>query len=515
MTRFRAFLILAAVLAAPAARAAVVAAPGYHAYTITTPGTVQGGLVRRGGAVLVGQGAFGVGGEQVIRLDGGGATTIATGFNSLGGFDIDAGGTLYVVDNGGDQAGAVTGDTLFAIADAVTRTTAVGALGHEVVPAGTIPFAMHPLVLSTGDVLVSDAAGFGSGRIVRVAAGAPPTASTFISGLDFLGALALDLDGSLLVDNVVFDPVTFASTGAVLRFAIADGHALGTLKDGLSGALGLVLDGDGNALVSGGFTPDFSSSTVIAIAPGGAVTERAHGFSFSGEMFFDAARDELLVLDFGVQHIDAICRDVDADGVCDADDDCPTVADPAQTDTDGDGLGDACDPCTGVTVQKPMLAVRKLGAPAGDESLGFSGRLTLPFPITPALDPVTKGLRLLVSDTVGTLLDATLPGGAFDPATETGWQIGKGGAFKYRNKQGGILGIASAAVKPSTKVPGLVKVAVRGKKALYPVDPTRLPLSATVVLDAAAGQCGDAVFPGPAPTPACTHDPVKAKVTCR
>ncbi len=36
--------------------------------------------------------------------------------------------------------------------------------------------------------------------------------------------------------------------------------------------------------------------------------------------------------------------DTDADGVPDNDDDCPAVADPAQADTDGDGLGDACDP---------------------------------------------------------------------------------------------------------------------------------------------------------------------------
>src|SRR5262249_11503075 len=31
------------------------------------------------------------------------------------------------------------------------------------------------------------------------------------------------------------------------------------------------------------------------------------------------------------------------DGICDLDDDCPTVADPTQADLDGDGTGDACD----------------------------------------------------------------------------------------------------------------------------------------------------------------------------
>src|SRR3989441_10042893 len=405
--------LVALLLAAPVVRAAVVAAPGYAVHTITTPDTVEGGVVRQGDAILVGQGpSFAAGAQSIVRLDAGGPTTIATGFNSLGGFDLASDGTLYVVDNcfTGDGCGTTTtGDTVYAIPDALTRTTAVTAAGHEVVPPGTIPFASDVFVAPGGAALVSDAAGNGAGRVVKVV---PGMATELIGGLDLVGGITLAADGTLRIVDAILN-LDFSTTGKVLEYQV-DGTPLGTLVSGLAGGFAAATDGAGNVLVSSIGPP--GSSKVIAVAPDGGVSDRATGFGFSGDLFFDAARDEALVLDFGVTDIAAICRDQDGDGVCDAVDNCPLVANPSQADADGDGIGDACDPCTGAAIGNAKLVLAKLAPPAGDDTLAFKGRMTLP--TAPPLDPVTTGVRLLADP----VLDVTIPGGAFDPATMTGWK---------------------------------------------------------------------------------------------
>src|SRR5438132_4251018 len=205
--------LVALLLAAPVVRAAVVAAPGYAVHTITTPDTVEGGVVRQGDAILVGQGpSFAAGAQSIVRLDAGGPTTIATGFNSLGGFDLASDGTLYVVDNcfTGDGCGTTTtGDTVYAIPDALTRTTAVTAAGHEVVPSGTLPFAGDVFVAPGGAALVSDAAGNGAGRVVKLV---PGMATDLIAGLDLVGGITLAADGTLRIVDAILNP-DFSTTG--------------------------------------------------------------------------------------------------------------------------------------------------------------------------------------------------------------------------------------------------------------------------------------------------------------
>ena len=56
----------------------------------------------------------------------------------------------------------------------LSRTTALAAVGAEVVPAGSIPAAAD-VALHGKDLLVTDAVGPGAGRLVRVSKGAVTT----------------------------------------------------------------------------------------------------------------------------------------------------------------------------------------------------------------------------------------------------------------------------------------------------------------------------------------------------
>jgi hypothetical protein len=473
MRKVTAVCTLALLLAARVA-SAVTAAPGYAVRTIPTPLSVAGGVVARGGAVLVGQGSFGAGLESVVRIDGGGTTTIATGFNSLGGFDLDAAGTLYVVDNGGDLGGALTGDTVYAIPNALTRTTPLAAVGAEVLPSGSVPTAQEVLVSGTG-LLVADAAGPGVGKILKVVGGVP---TNLITGLDYLGGMAF-LGRTLLVDDL-----DGGFSGNVLRYT-ATGTPLGALATGLPASYGLAVDGTCNALVSGEFSFDCSSGRILAIPPGGgAPVTRATAFCSAGDLYFDGARDETLALDFGASAVTAICRDRNGDSVCDADAPC---------------VGPAA--LTGVN-----LKLGRLSTPGGDDTLSLKAEATLP--LVPSIDPVTTGLRLRLTGGSGAVAEAMIPGGAYDPATRIGWKPnGAGTQWKYKNTTCPVGAIVAAKVKviPAT---GVVRFSVTGKGGAYPVAPADLPLQASLLLDP-AGQCGAASLTG------CTFSSTGATLSCR
>ncbi|MCW5891176.1 MAG: right-handed parallel beta-helix repeat-containing protein [bacterium] len=158
---------------------------------------------------------------------------------------------------------------------------------------------------------------------------------------------------------------------------------------------------------------------------------------------------------------------------------------------------------TGSALARANLVLKKLDTPAADDGLIFKGDVVVPHPFTPALDPATSGAVVVIADSTGVrALDATIPGGAYDPVTKVGWKAAKNGlAWKYTAKVPPVGGITVLSIKDlSKKTPGLVQIKVTGKNGAYAVNTANLPLTGVVILDpptGATGQCGTASFDAP------------------
>lgn len=111
--------------------------------------------------------------------------------------------------------------------------------------------------------------------------------------------------------------------------AQGDNLVYSTFVGGIHRDLGesIAIDGDGNAYIAG-FTssPDFPTTTDAYQPVFGAAAQRAFIVKILTE------------------------SDTDGDGILDAADNCPLVANPGQEDSDGDGTGDVCDEPTAVTI---------------------------------------------------------------------------------------------------------------------------------------------------------------------
>jgi parallel beta-helix repeat protein len=162
------------------------------------------------------------------------------------------------------------------------------------------------------------------------------------------------------------------------------------------------------------------------------------------------------------------------------------------------------------TSASPMTAaairLSGLDTPGGDDHLSFSGRFVIPHPFSPALDPPTRGIGIVLEDLDGVrIVDAVLPDGAYDRVAKVGWRTsGSGTRWHYIDKRGTpIDGITGVVIKDlSSRQPGRVDVRITGRRGDYRGAADALTLTGTVVLDpptAETGQCGSA-------TAACVAD---------
>jgi len=194
----------------------------------------------------------------VLATESGSELTVATGFNSIGDCVYDAANDiLYVTDNAAEVAGAVTGDTVFAIMSA-SAAPGLAAAGQEFTPASSIPSAQSITIDALGRVLVGDAVGGGAGSVVDATSGVavPHIAAAF----DFTGGLAADAAGNLYVSQnlATFESELSAydSSGAFVGQLVAPTFSLGSYD--------LVLNQDGRLLATGAFGGDVLSIDAVS-----------------------------------------------------------------------------------------------------------------------------------------------------------------------------------------------------------------------------------------------------------
>jgi cysteine-rich repeat protein len=185
--------------------------------------------------------------------------------------------------------------------------------------------------------------------------------------------------------------------------------------------------------------------------------------------------------------------------------------------TDGDGCSSTCALECPITVLKPQLTLRNLHTPPGDDKLTFRGKAILPVPFDPVLNPLANGVRLLINHTAGSVLDITIPGGAYVDPPAVGWKVNRRGtSWRYLNRSTTLLGgIFQVVIRDrSATTPGLVQVVARGKAGAYPVPLNGLPVTARVVLHPPTAQCATASFPG-SPAATCAFNASLRTLRCR
>ncbi|HEV7734161.1 MAG TPA: hypothetical protein VGR62_18460 [Candidatus Binatia bacterium] len=156
---------------------------------------------------------------------------------------------------------------------------------------------------------------------------------------------------------------------------------------------------------------------------------------------------------------------------------------PALPDADGDGIGDACDPCTGgsVVTGSRLNLKGSFASPGGWTQLTWRGKVTTSLA---GFAPTSNGPLLLIEDANGRVVTSTwLPANAFLSTTgQAKWTVsGSRFIYKDRGKPGPLVdGILSVSVKRASG--GVATISVKEKGATYRVDPSALPLRATLVL---------------------------------
>jgi uncharacterized delta-60 repeat protein len=148
--------------------------------------------------------------------------------------------------------------------------------------------------------------------------------------------------------------------------------------------------------------------------------------------------------------------------------------------------------CGNIGASSGRIRVGRMDLVEGNDELIVRASAELGLQATPAIDPVAKGLRLLVEDGGrGIVADTMVPPGAYDPGTRTGWRVASNGTrWKFSAPQApGRLRVRRASVKMKPGDPSGIAVEVRSNRGEFTRGLRPVPYAADIVFDGLAAQC--------------------------
>ena len=281
-----------------------------------------------------------------------------TRFDTPTGLALDSSGNLYVAESGNHQIVTCGAEGCSLFAGMGVAGHADGAGSTEAlffVPTGLALFGENLYVADTLNQVIRKCDAIGLGPCITVA-GVPGTVGAPQDGFDVLFRVpqhvAMTRSGAVLIadtgNHVIrrLDPAT-GLVPTILGTGLMGNNQLSGLAAAFRSPRAVAVDENDRIYVSD------SDNHRIAIYNGNGTFLAEFGapgvgdgqFNFPFGITVDASR--IYVADTLNRRIQVFLRDAlpdaDGDGIPDAADNCPSIANPTQSDADGDGSGDACE----------------------------------------------------------------------------------------------------------------------------------------------------------------------------